>query len=75
LALNDAAAGGKGQRWGMCDVTVEPTRKYDAQYYYDPPKRINGVLDYDSYYKYEDYIKTYTEWRERQAVGMVEGPG
>jgi len=48
-----------GERWGTCDLVVDPPGKFRFDFAYDPPKRINGVLDDDSYGRFGRYLETY----------------
>lgn len=42
-ALNDLSAE-SGDRWTVCDFTVNSTGQYNVDYSYDPPPRLSGDL-------------------------------
>jgi hypothetical protein len=59
-ALNEAMADPERGRWSTGNVTIKADGSYDFKFSYDPPKRINGVWDDESFGKYNDYAAFYT---------------
>lgn len=69
LALNKAMADGSDQSWSSCEVVVDASGKYNFSFSYGPPKRINGVWDEESYFRYRNYLDTYKAELEAAKVG------
>ena len=60
LALNDALFESSGDRWGICDLIMDcSTGRYDFQFKYEPPKRLNCVFDESSMGRFDNYLDTY----------------
>lgn len=58
--MNDEFQRSVGQRWGSCDLVVDPPAKYRFDFSYDPPKRLNGVFDEQSYDRFGPrYLENY----------------
>jgi hypothetical protein len=57
--MNDEIKRSEGERWGTCDLEVDPPGKFRFSFSYDPPKRINGVFDDDSMGRFDRYLETY----------------
>jgi hypothetical protein len=59
IKLRDLIPAGKDGKWNSCLLVIENTGKYKFGFSHDPPKRINGILDEDSYDRFsrcaEDY--------------------
>ena len=68
IALADAMAT-DGDRWGSCDVFVDADGQYRLTFSYDPPKRIEGVLDHSSSDRFDDYLDQYRAERAAMAAG------
>ena len=66
IALADAMAQ-DGERWGSCDFALDAGGKYKFKFSYDPPKRLDGVLDHSSYGRFRDYLEQY---RAERAAGL-----
>lgn len=45
--------------WGSCEYTIEEDGQYRFEFSYEPPKRLNGILDEQSFKKYKNYAKNY----------------
>lgn len=60
LALNEVMAEGDGRRWTVLDLEIdaEPA-EYRVQFGYDTPKRVNGVLDDESFGRFERYLSSW----------------
>lgn len=60
LALNEAMAEGDARRWTVLDLEIdaEPA-EFRVQFGYDPPKRVNGVLDDESFGRFERYLESW----------------
>jgi hypothetical protein len=67
IGLNDAMLESEGARWGICDMLVDRSRKYNFKYDYGSPKRIRGVFDESSMGRFDKYLDTYLA--ERAAGG------
>jgi Protein of unknown function, DUF600 len=49
----------EGQAWGTCDLVIDQPGRFRFDFSYDPPKRINGVLDDQSKGRFDRYLETY----------------
>jgi hypothetical protein len=58
--LNAASLSTNKQNWGTCDLTLDSNGKYTFDFSFDPPKRINGILDEASYYRFGKYLDEYS---------------
>ena len=68
IALADTMAR-DGERWGSCDFLVDADGRYRFSFSYDPPKRIEGVLDHSSYGRFDEYLDQYRAERAAGAAG------
>ena len=67
IALNDAIFESAGDRWGICDLIIDnSTGKYDFEYKYEPPKRLNDIFDDSSMGRFNDYLDTFRAERAAQ---------
>ncbi|HEY9412174.1 MAG TPA: hypothetical protein VIP77_21530 [Jiangellaceae bacterium] len=64
LALNEVMAKGDGRRWTVLDLEIdaEPA-EFRVQFGYNPPKRVNGVLDDESFGRFERYLESWVAER------------
>jgi len=63
--LNRASLKTNKQYWTTCDLVLDSNGKYEMKFSYEPPKRINGILDEDSYYRFgKKYLEEYTASRK-----------
>ena len=67
IALADTMAR-DGERWGSCDFLVDADGRYKFNFSYEPPKRIEGVLDHSSYGRFREYLDQY---RAERAAGTA----
>lgn len=65
--MNDEFQRSVGQRWGICDLVVDPPGRFRFDFSYDPPKRLNGVFDEQSYDRFNTakYLETFKAERAR----------
>ena len=68
IALADAMAR-DGERWGSCDFTLDADGRFNFRFSYDPPKRLDGVLDHSSYGRFREYLDQYRAERAAKAAG------
>jgi hypothetical protein len=66
IELNDAMLESEGSRWGICDLVIDRSGKYNFKFDYEPPKRIRGVFDESSMGRFDKYLDTY---RAERAAG------
>ena len=60
LALNEVMAEGDGRRWTVLDLEIDAApAEFRVQFGYDAPKRVNGVLDDESYGRFERYLESW----------------
>lgn len=57
--LNDASMKTNKQHWTVCEFVLDSNGRFSMDFKYDQPKRINGIHDYESYYRFNDYLKEY----------------
>ena len=61
--ISDALYEQKGSRWGASTLTIENNGTYNFNFSYDPPKRLTGVHDEESYDFYNNYLDHYLNER------------
>jgi hypothetical protein len=49
--LSELMSSKGGETWGSCTLEVDSSGKYRFSYSYEPPKRLNGILDDESLLK------------------------
>lgn len=57
--LSDALYEQKGSRWGASTLTIEKNGTYNFDFSYEPPKRLAGIYDKDSFDFYNNYLEHY----------------
>lgn len=45
--------------WCTCDIVIESNGEYQFDFSFEPPKRINGILDEESYGRFNKYLDNY----------------
>jgi len=63
LKLNEASLTVNKEHWTMCDFVLDSDGKFEVNFSYDPPKRINAILDEESYYRFGKYLEFYKSSR------------
>jgi len=66
VILRDLLPNPQNQKWSTCDLVVEDTGKYKFNFSYEPPKRLNGILDEESYERFGNYADSYKAELERK---------
>ena len=61
-----------GQTWSSCELIIDASGHYNFSFSYGPPKRINGILDEESYDRYNNYLDIY---KAELAATTVAGHG
>jgi hypothetical protein len=64
VELNEASFRTNNEYWGACDLVLDSIGKYEMNFSFDPPKRINGILDDQSYYRFSKYLEEYAASRK-----------
>ena len=59
FSLNKLMANASGRTWSSCELIIDASGHYNFSFSYDPPKRINGILDEQSYDRYNNYLDIY----------------
>jgi hypothetical protein len=59
IKLRDLVPAGKDGKWNSCLLVIENTGKYKFDFSYDPPKRLNGIFDEDSYDRFSRCAEAY----------------
>lgn len=57
--LHKAMAGPDGTSWTTFDLELDPDGTYRTDLGYGIPKRSNGVMDQESYGRFQDYLDTW----------------
>ena len=57
--LNDVYYKKSGERWGIFDLIIDSSGKYKFEFSYEKPKRLNGIFDEESHYRFENYLDKY----------------
>lgn len=57
--ISDAMHEQKGSRWGASTLTIEKNGTYNFDFSYEPPKRLAGIYDKDSFDFYNNYLDHY----------------
>lgn len=57
--LNDASLELNKARWTTCDFTLDSDGKFQTNFSYGEPKRINAILDEESYFRFDKYLDFY----------------
>ena len=68
IALADAMAR-DGEPWGSCDFTLDADGRTEFRFFYEAPKRLDGVLDHSSYGRFRNYLDQYRVERAAKAAG------
>ncbi len=58
FALHKAMSA-QGESWHSFDLVIEADDHYDLEFSYDPPKRLNGILDQQSYHRFDHYAEEF----------------
>ncbi len=53
----------RGEAWHSFDLLIEADGHYDLTFSYDPPKRLNGILDQQSYHRFDHYAAEFAARR------------
>ena len=64
LALRELMARLQGDRWAGCDLAIDSDGRYEFNFSYDPPKRLNGIIDDESYWRFGRYLDDYRAGRK-----------
>ncbi len=59
FSLNKIMVDASGRTWSSCELIIDASGHYNFSFSYDPPKRINGILDEQSYDRYNNYLDIY----------------
>jgi hypothetical protein len=62
--LNSVSLRANKKLWTTCDMVLDSNGKYTMNFSFEPPKRINGILDEESYYRFSKYLKEYAASRK-----------
>lgn len=63
--LNAASLKTNRKYWSTCDLVLDSGGKYEMKFSFEPPKRINGILDEESYYRFgKKYLDSYSASRK-----------
>lgn len=54
----------RGDRWSTCDLAIDRDGRYEFHFAYGPPKRLNGIIDDESYYRFSRYLDDYRAGRK-----------
>jgi hypothetical protein len=54
----------RGDRWSTCDLAIDPDGRYELHFSYGAPKRLNGVIDDESYWRFSRYLDDYKAGRK-----------
>ncbi len=57
------AMSARGELWHSFDLVIEADGHYDLEFSYDPPKRLNGILDQQSYHRFDHYAEEFAARR------------
>jgi len=57
------AMSAQGASWHSFDPVIEADGHFDVDFSYDPPKRLNGILDQQSYHRFDHYAAEYAARR------------
>ncbi len=63
-----AALGGQRGSWHSFDLVIEPDGAFEYEFSYDPPKRLNGVFDQQSYHRFDHYAAAFAARRRALAA-------
>lgn len=66
--LNRASYAADKQYWTTCDLVLGPAGQYKINYLSGPPKRMNGILDHDSYHRFKEHLNQGTTANNTGAV-------
>lgn len=58
INLNDASVRVNKQHWAVCDLVIDSNGKYEMKFGYEP-RRIDAILDEESYFRFGKYLETY----------------
>lgn len=65
MELNRACLAANKQYFGTCEFVLDSNGKYNIEYSYDPPKRMNGIINEESYYRFgKKYLENYIKERK-----------
>lgn len=64
MQMNDLMLAMAGSRWGICDLVIDADGRYRFAFDYGPAKRLNGVLDHASHYRFNNYLAPYADERD-----------
>ena len=66
----------RGSAWSTMDLEIDATGEYRVDFDYDPPRRMNGILDERSLGRFERYLETYKNcnWSGQAGVGIQGSP-
>ena len=70
--LSKMMADVSGRTWSSCELIIDASGHYNFSFSYDPPKRINGIYDEQSYGRYNNYLDIY---KAEIAATTVPGQG
>ena len=57
--LNEGSIDINREHWGICELVIDRNGKYTMTFSFERPKRINGIHDEESYYRFGKYLETY----------------
>ncbi len=57
------AMSARGELWHSFDLVIEADGHYDLEFSYYPPKRLNGILDQQSYHRFDHYAEEFAARR------------
>jgi len=64
LAVRELMTRLHGDRWAGCDLAIDSDGRYEFNFSYDPPKRFNGIIDDESYWRFSRYLDDYKAGRK-----------
>lgn len=66
--LRDVMARASGQApWLGMELTIDPPGQYRMTFSYEPGRRIAGIYDHESYYRFKPYIREWAAQRVARA--------
>lgn len=58
-APNDLSLDLNQERWGSCDLVIDCSGKYRFKFDFEKPKRLGGIFDEQSVYRFNNYLQHY----------------